>query len=109
MKPLKKGDIVKCCMYYGNKKNPSQWTGKIAIILEQLGDKDFNPFCEDDGDKPFIGKITERQYNQNVAADVRYKASIEKEILILNHLCFVDRSGFLDWKASPKESNFAYL
>jgi hypothetical protein len=108
MKLFKKGDVAKCYCYFGSKKDLSEWTGKIATILECLEPDDYYPFAEDN-DEIFIGGITGKEYNLSIAKDVKYRAMIEKKILILNHLCFVDKENFLNWKITDTDNKYHYL
>jgi len=108
MKLLKKGDVAKCYCYFGSKNNPSEWTGKIATILEPLEKDDYYPFTEDT-DEMFIGNITGKEYNLSIARDVKYKVMIEKRIVIMNHLCFIDSENLLGWKMTEKDDQVHFL
>ena len=108
MKTFKKGDIVKCFMYYGDKNNPSEYTGKIAFILECLEPENYEPFIPNNEEEIVTG-ITGQQYNLSIAKDVRYRVMIDKKIVLCNHLCFLDLDDFIDWQIAFRENDFVYL
>lgn len=91
-----------------SKGNPSEYTGRFALILECLETDGYKPFVENTK-KEIIKGITGKQYNRSVARDVKYKVMIGRKIVFMNHLCFLEEDDFVEWQVAPIESHLLYL
>lgn len=69
---FKTGSLVECQMTNYD-DSPSEWTKSKALILEDLSYGELSPY-----------------------SDYFYKVYIDKQVLYMNHACFV--SGAYDWK-----------
>lgn len=90
-------------MYHGN-DYPSEYSGKLATIIQRL---DKYEFIKDINELPIKGKTLD-QINSWIAKDIKYKAMIDKKIMILNHSCFLNDKENLEWKVSEKGSEIDY-
>lgn len=102
MNLFSKGDLLACVAKFGDQ--PSEWTGKLALILECL--ETDNPFFEDADDIMFA-KVSGKAYNSHAAKDVRYKVLVENKIMFMNHSCFLE--NVYNWSVTDSEKNFIYL
>lgn len=106
MRLFQKGDIAKCHMTY-SENNHSEWTGEMAMILECF--EDYSPFTtEKDAQFLAMVKTTQEKYNMHIASNVKYKVMIGRRIVFMNHLCFVEKNNFVDWKVAFVESGLFY-
>lgn len=102
-RPLKPGEAIKCfCYTWWKDESPSMWTGRIAIILENLNPEE--QFLEEE---PDVGIYSKEQWNHAIAKDIWYKVMIGKEIKKFNHLCFIKET--LNWKTGRVDIPSAYL
>lgn len=91
-------------MAYG--QSPSEWTGQMALILECLEVENYSPFFEE---KTEMARLS----NLHAAKKVRYRVMLGKQVVLANHLCFIEAKDdeFIDWQISftGNETDFAYL
>lgn len=105
MNIFKRGDLTICQMHYG-KGSPSEWSGKMCLIIDCLSD---DPFLGNPDSEFFdLLKKSNEDYNISLARDVQYKVLVNHRILIMNHLCFIESDQILDWNMAFDEKALHY-